>query len=277
MINAQINNNNIQLPTLLCLLNLIELIHIIVFDEKLIELFYEDKFILLFKSLMESCLKSKIIYTNYYLNPYEKPSTLLKTIPETILDILIKLYKSEKVKNQIDENSKFNNNIPKNDIISLLNEIFLINLKNVGQKDDESIRSLFYYNDLYRYFFSKKITNVDNELKSINKNKYLVKNSSKFGDDFKYIFNVNKLLIDKRKKFNFNFITLNLEKIYLYKHNTESGEYPNLCTFLDKLLPRIIKEHDFLYNIDKGFFFKSNSEYPVYNTIKSKIDLEIKK
>ena len=272
MINAQINNNNIQLPTLLCLLNLIELIHIIVFDEKLIELFYGDKFILLFKSLMESCLKSKIIYTNYYLNPYEKPSTLLKTIPETILDILIKLYKSEKVKNQIDENSKFNNNMPKNDIISLLNEIFLINLKNIGQKDDESIRSLFYYNDLYRYFFSKKITNVDNELKSINKNKYLVKNSSKFGDDFKYIFNVNKLLIDKRKKFNFNFITLNLEKIYLYKHNTESGEYPNLCSFLDKLLQRIIKEHDFLYNIDKGFFFKSNSEYPVYNTIKSKIE-----
>ena len=272
MFNAQINNFNIQIPTLFCLLNLIELIHIIVFDEKLIELFSEDKFIQLFKSLLESCIKSKVIYTNYYLNPYEKPSTLLKTIPETILDILMKLFKSDKIKSKIDVNSKQNNILTKNDIISLLYEVFFITLKNKAQKDDENLRSLFYYNDLYRYFFSKKITNVDNELKSLNKNKFLTNNSSKFGDDFKYIYNVNNLLVGKKKKFNFNFITFNLEKIYLYKHKTDSDQFKDLYKFLDKLLTRIIKEHEILYTLDKVFFFKVNSEYSDYNKIKSKIE-----
>ena len=272
MINAQIIHNKIQLPTLLCLLNLVELIHILVFDEKLIELFNEEKFILLLKSLIESCLTSRIINTNYYLTPYEKPSTLLKTIPETILDILMKLIKWGDVKNKNDENNKFNIILPKKDIISLLRDIFLINSKNVGQKDENNIRSLFYYNDLYRYFFSKKITNVEHGLKLINKNNYFVKNSSKLKDDFKYIFDANQLLVDKRKKYNFNFITFNIAKIYLYQHNPDSKENQDLAKFLDLLYTRIITEHEFLYKIDKGFFFKLNSENSDYNTIKSRIE-----
>ena len=272
MINAQINANNIQLTTLLCLLNLIELIHILVFDEKLIELFSEEKFISLFKSMIESIIKSKIIYTNYYLNPNEKPSSLLKTIPETILDILIKLFKSEKIKNEKDLNSKQSDFLRKKDIISTLNEIFLINLKNTSQKSDDNLRSLFFYNDLYRYFFSKKITNIDNELKNINKNKILMKNANKFGDDFKYIYQLNNLLNEKRKKYNFNFVTFNLYKIYLYKYSNDNDEFKDLSNFLDKLFYRIINDTEILYKFNKDFYSKATSEYSEYTKIKNIIE-----
>ena len=184
MITAHINHNNIQLTTLLCLLDLIELIHIIVVDEVLIEFFYEERFIFIFKSIIELCIKSKIIYTNYYLNFYEKSSTLFKTIPETILDILIKLIKSEKIKNKKNEKNKQKNNFFQKYLISILNEIFLINFENISEKNNQDKRSLFYYNDLYRFFFSKNINNIDNKLKEINKNKIIMKNSNKFGNDF---------------------------------------------------------------------------------------------
>jgi hypothetical protein len=126
-------------------------------------------------------------------------------------------------------------------------------LKNTSQKSDDNLRSLFFYNDLYRYFFSKKITNIDNELKNINKNKILMKNANKFGDDFKYIYQLNNLLNEKRKKYNFNFVTFNLYKIYLYNYSNDNDEFKDLSNFLDKLFYRIINDTEILYKFNKDF------------------------
>ena len=274
MINAHINNKTTQITTILSLLNLIKLMHILVLDDKLIELFNEDKFTDLFKSLIESCIKSKIIYTNFYINPYEKSLLIQKqkTIPEALLDILMKLIKSDLIKYNKDENKVKENKLIKNDIIFFLNEIFLINIKTSGIKEGENKRSLFCYNDLYRYFFSKKITNVESELKSINKKKDLTKNFNKFGDDFIYLYNINNILSGKIKQFNFNFITFNLEKIYRYKLEIDSLHLKELNNFYETILDVIIKENEILYKIDKNFFFKTNSDYPNYNKIKNKIE-----
>ena len=218
-----------------------------VFDEKLINIFLEDKFISLFKRTIELCIDSKIIYTNFYLNHKDESLSkkYLKTIPETLLDILIKLIKSDVIKNSKEENKIKDFTLIKTDIISFLYKIFFTNIKSGVQKDEENKRSLFIYNDLYRYFFDKKIKNPENELKSINKNK---------------------------KKYDYNFITFNIEKIYLYRNNTEIAEYKELSNFLYTLLSRIIIEHEILYQLNKDFFFfKKNSEYSIYNNIKERL------
>ena len=272
MISAHINNKSTQITTIFCLLNLIKLIHTFVFDEKLINIFTEDKFMLLFKSMIESCISSKLIFTNFYLNPHDKYPGSLKTIPETLLDILMKLVKSDLIKNYKDENKISEYTLTKSDIISFLNEIFFINIKLVGQDEKESQRSLFCYNDLYRYFFSKKINNPENELKSINKNKTLMKYFPKFGDDFIYLYKFNNLLIGKLQQFNYNFITFNSEKIFKYKNNIDFAEIKDLANLLNNLFIKLVEEHQILYQLDKDFFFKTNSDYSNYNNAKNKIE-----
>ena len=272
MISAHINNKAIQITTIFCLLNLVKLIHIFVFDDKLINIFTEDKSMLLFKSMIESCINSKLIFTNFYLNPYENSPTFLKTIPETLLDILMKLVKSDIIKNYKDQNKISEYTLTKNDIISFLNEIFFINVKLIGQDEKESQRSLFCYNDLYRYFFSKKINNPENELKSINKNKTLMKYFNKFGDDFIYLYKINNLLSGKKQQFNYNFITFNLEKIYKYKNSIDFAEIKDLTNLLNSLFIRLEEEHQILYQLDKDFFFKTNSDYSHYSNAKNKIE-----
>jgi hypothetical protein len=90
----QINNKDIQITTICCVMNLIKFFHIIVFDEKLIDIFLEYKFLLFFKNILNVSVNSKIIYTNFYINPFEKFAYILKTIPETIMDTCIKLINS---------------------------------------------------------------------------------------------------------------------------------------------------------------------------------------
>ena len=273
-VDVHFNDKTIKTSTLFCLLNLIKLIHNLVFDEKLINIFLEDKFISLFKRTIELCIDSKIIYTNFYLNHKDESLSkkYLKTIPETLLDILIKLIKSDVIKNSKEENKIKDFTLIKTDIISFLYKIFFTNIKSGVQKDEENKRSLFIYNDLYRYFFDKKIKNPENELKSINKNKVLSKYFPKFGDEFSNLYSINNLLDGKLKKYDYNFITFNIEKIYLYRNNTEIAEYKELSNFLYTLLSRIIIEHEILYQLNKDFFFfKKNSEYSIYNNIKERL------
>ena len=84
------------------------------------------------------------------------------------------------------------------------------------------------------------------------------------------------MLVNREKKFNYNFITFNLEKIYKYKFNLESSNQ-NLKDFFDTLLTRLINEHQILYNFDKDFFFKSTSNYSNYNIVKTKIETALSK
>ena len=129
MISAHINNHNIQITTLYCLINLIKFIHIITFDDKLIDLYKEDKYLIFFKSFLESCDNSKIIYTNYYINPYEKNTNISKTIAETILDICIKILTSDIIKDNKNikniKNYQKEEKLTKNDILDMLYDIFL--------------------------------------------------------------------------------------------------------------------------------------------------------
>jgi hypothetical protein len=72
MINGYINNKNtFQIGVLYCLLNLIKLFHIITFDEKLMNIYLEEKFLVLFKIILDLLIKSKILFINFFINPYE--------------------------------------------------------------------------------------------------------------------------------------------------------------------------------------------------------------
>ena len=282
MINGQINNDNIQITTIYCLINLIKLFHIITFDKDLINLYKEDKFLLLFKNILELCYNSKIIYTNYYICPNEKSSSIFKTIPETIMDICIKLITSEKIKT--DKNNKgFKEEIMNNNII--LNTLYDFFLKEKqtkkdkkGKENNSKNRSLFCYNDIYRFFFSRKITNIENELNKINKEKILMKYFPKFGKELIKIYKIHNIVLNKEKTFNYNFITFNIEKIYKFSISIEQScsFYKELSTFFETFLTRIINEHEILFEINKEFFFKSNSTiYNNYTFIKNLIETYI--
>ena len=282
MISGQINNDNVQITTIYCLINLIKLFHIITFDKDLIDLFKEDKFLLLFKNILELCYNSKIIYTNYYICPNEKSSSIFKTIPEAIMDICIKLITSDKIKS--DTNKKgykeeiMNNNI----IMDFLYEIFLKEKHNKkdkkGKENNNKKRSLFCYNDIYRLIFSKKISNIEGELNKINKDKILMEYFPKFGKEFIKIYKIQNILLNKEKTFNYNFITFNVEKIYKFLTYIEQSWsfYQELSTFFDIFLTIIIKEHEILFKINRDFFFKAKStNYNNYNLIKNNIEASL--
>ena len=269
MINSFINNHSIQITTIYCLFNFIKLVHIITFDDNLMDLYKEDKYLLFLKNFFESCKNSKIIYTNYYINPNEKKSTILKTIPESIMDICIKIITSDIIKDN--KEYKYKEIIlKKNNILDILYDIFLNETKDKKVKNNKN-RTLFCYNDIYRFIFSKKITNLKTELNKINSDKIIKKNFNKFDEELFIINGINNLLLDKEKKFNFNFITFNLDKINKYYYNIEKSSSINkeLSKFLDTLLERLINEHQILYNINKDFFFKNSSNYSNYNKIKT--------
>ena len=279
MISGQINNDNVQITTIYCLLNLIKLFHIITFDKDLIDLYKEDKFLLLFKNLLELCYNSKIIYTNYYISPNEKSSSIFKTIPETIMDICIKLITSDTIKADINKKG-YKEEIMNNKIImEFLYEIFLKEKHNKKDKkekeNNDKKRSLFCYNDIYRFLFSRKISNIEGELNKINKEKILMKYFPKFGKELIKVYKIHNILSNKEKSFNCNFITFNIEKIYKFLIFIEKScsIYQELYTFFDLFLTRIIKEHEILFEINREFFFKANStSYNNYSFIKNKIE-----
>ena len=271
MISAHINTNNIQITTLYCLLNFIKLVHIITFDDKLCDLYNEDKYLLFLKIFLDSCKNSKIIYTNYYIYPNEKKSTISKTIPETLMDIYIRIIISDKIKDDKNIKNYQEKILTKKKIIEMLNEIFLKETKNKKEKKSKN-RTLFCYNDFYRYLFSKKITSIKTEINRINKDKILNKHFDKFGDEVKIINHIN-ILLNKEKRFEYNFITFNIDKVYKYYFNIDksSSIKMELSDFLEQLLTRLINEHEILYELNKDFFFKNNSNYDNYNKIKTKI------
>ena len=274
-LSAQISTKNIEITTLFALLNLIKFFHVITFDDKLIILYKENKFLLLFRNMLESCNNSKIMNTNYYINPSEKSSSIPKTIPEVIMDICIKIISS----NIIKTNNKNNNNhqeiaLNNNDILNIMKEIFLNEKKNKKENENKK-RTLFCYNDVYRYLFSKKNANIENEINKINKEKVFVKNFPKFGKELILIDHINNIMQNKEKEFKYNFTTFNVEKIYKYYYNIESSfeNQNDLKGFFDILLTKLIKEHVILYELNKEFFFKVNTSYNNYNILKNKIEI----
>ena len=152
-------------------------------------------------------------------------------------------------------------------------EIYLGESKNNKYKKvkSETITSLFCYNDIYRYLFSKKITNVESELNKINGDALLKKHFPKFNKDFIRIYNNNNLSFFKEKRFNHNFITFNIEKIYKYKNSMDIS-CPELIKFFDDLFAQLINEHKILYEINKKFFFKVDTNYMNYKNILNKIE-----
>jgi len=278
MINGYINNKStFQIGVLYCFLNLIKLFHIITFDEKLIQIYLEEKFLFLFKIILELLIKSKILFTNFFINPNEKPSSVSKTIPETIMDICIKLVTSDIIKEEKIDNLKKEIILTKDNIIEFLKEAYLLEKTYKKNKiEDRKKRTLFCFNDIFRKILSGKITNAENEIIKFNKNKSINKYFPKLEKDFVNLFYINDLLVNREKKFNYNFTTFNLEKIYKYKFNLESSNQ-NLKDFFETLLTRLIEEHRILYSYDKDFFFKSNSNYSQYNLIKTKIETTLSK
>ena len=280
MVNSKINSEKkITFSTIYCLVNFVKLIHIITFDNKLINLFEEQKFLYFFGNFLELCEKTKLLYTNIYLNPYEKSTSFIyKTIPETILDVCIKLITSDKIITDI-TNSK-EERLNKRKLLENLYEIYLTekksgDIKKEKKGDENKKRSLFCFNDLYNYLFTKKISNIENDIAKLNKDNKYHKYFPQFGKELSLIYNINNVLLIKEKKFNCNFITFNVEKIYKFYHSLELSSFSTkneLLEFLDTLLTKIIKEHEILYELDKNFFFNSNTNYSNYNFIKAKIE-----
>jgi hypothetical protein len=123
--------------------------------------------------------------------------------------------------------------------------------------------------------FSKKLENAHDELKKINRDKFLMKYFPNINKDYLALSFINNISFDNIKTFNHNFITFNIEKIYKYKNNMESSG-SNLNIFFDNLLSKLINEHEILYEYNKKFFFKIDTNYQNYKNILNNIESLIK-
>ena len=276
IINSEISlNKKITISIIYCLINFVKFFHIIIFDNNLMDLFDNYKFLHIFFDILVLCLKTKIIYINIYIKLNEKSLSIYKTIPETILDICIKLITSDKLET---DNNNSNEKLNKRKLIDLLYEIFLNEKKNPKKTstkiNENQKRTLFCYNDIYKYLLSKKFTNIQNDFKSLTKEKILKKYFPfGFEEEFLTMYRIN-LLLKEDKRFKCNFLTFNIEKICKFYLNIESSFSNNdeLKKFLDNLLTKIIKEHEILYELDKKIYFRANTKYSKYISILKKIE-----
>ena len=215
LLNTQINvEKKISFGIIYCLINFVKLIHIITFDDKLIDLYKEQKILYLFENIIELCKKSRLLNTNIYINPNEKTSSIYKTIPETVLDVCIKLITSDKIITDSKEIKE--EKLDKLKLLEILYEIYLTEKKSNNQRNKKFDENKISYNDIYRYLFSKKLTNIESDIVKLNKEKIYQKYFPQFGKELIIIYNNNNLLLSKEKKFNCNFITFNVEKIYKF-------------------------------------------------------------
>ena len=184
-------------------------------------------------NLINYCQKFKIMHSFK-----EEKKTIIEMIFELTMNIFL--------------NDTYNNESYTN-LLQNCNDIFF-------RKDIEGNNSIFFDNDILRYYNSKKNKKIDN------KNTNKIKNLNFFDK-----------LFNNKDNFNGNFTTYFLENILKYQNKFSQKKFNNapisqLKSFLDELISVILEEHKKLYKLDYNFFFKKK-----YSDINNNLLLDLKK
>ena len=187
-------------------------------------------------------LDSKFYISNF--NQMFKVKMGNKELSKTMVEIIFEIYMNY-IFNSKDLNEGFSN------LIQNFNDIFI---------DKEFNSSIFYLNDYLRYILSLP---EKKRLKKLQKDKTVnISNKLKIIE----IYSIN--YFKNEEKFTFNFCThflqliLENENKIIIKNNENSDKryLGSLINFMEALFKKVLSEHDLLFNIDKNFFSKSNSQ-----------------
>ena len=240
-----INKNNEKdknkITKIYCLINYTKFLHYIIFNE--INIFQISNKQIFFDILMRIIkLDSKFYISNF--NQMFKVKMGNKELSKTMVEIIFEIYMNY-IFNSKDLNEGFSN------LIQNFNDIFI---------DKEFNSSIFYLNDYLRYILSLP---EKKRLKKLQKDKTVnISNKLKIIE----IYSIN--YFKNEEKFTFNFCThflqliLENENKIIIKNNENSDKryLGSLINFMEALFKKVLSEHDLLFNIDKNFFSKSNSQ-----------------
>ena len=247
------NINSIDyIHSIYCLINFVKFYHYVIFNEKNILKFLEIEFIDNLLQVINLCSKFYYIISCGRLFTVEiDESYYNKTIIEIIFDLYIQYFL-----NDINKIECYNN---------LLKFIFF----ETDIVKDKAC-TIFYANDYFRYLFYNK-KNIKNE-NSILLHKYDI------------IFNYNDKIFKNEELFNNNFTTFFLLKtggyIFFLNNIKNSKEAPiqELKKHINVLYSNILEEHQYLYELNKDFFFKQiNSTNNYYIDLIKSLKKYIKK
>ena len=223
-----------------CLVNFIKFYHYIIFNEKNILRFLDKAFIDNLLQIINLCSKF------YYLTNFNRLFKIIigdyeynKTIIEIIIEIYIKY---------------FLNNINSEDCYKSLLSSHSIFYDIEFEKDKKY--TIFYVNDFYRYAIDSM--NINEQ-----KNKNIVKKC-------KVLLKYNEYFNDIEDKFELNFTTYFLLKIFDYKKdldNNNNSLINELKKIINILFLNILKEHIYLKDLGNKYFFKINSSLHCYNEL----------
>ena len=272
------------IDTIYCLIYFLKFYYNILFKK-----LYPEKYIINFINICKLCSKSCLINSNILIELNDSSS---KTILEIILDVCMNYVikscqhfynplKIEEINNLKEENIK-NEQIL---IYDYLNE--LLPKINIKGKELKKKYSIFFHNDYIRLLSEN----------FINDSKKKVKKDPKYSEYIKEFSNcriINHLLLNEQK-FNYNFTTFFLIKVYGYTKllmeiNTKINniakmkellKYNEFLTIFVNLKEILFGENKSLYEANKDFFFKSrkanSSSYPYYIEVKKRIEFSINK
>ena len=277
-IEDNMNKDIYKEETVYCVINFLKFLYNILINNKLNVIYTHNLFFSTVESIFNHCNRLNLNNNNILIN-LEKGNETMKTINEIIFDIYLE-YSIDIYLNNNKANF-FKNNKRRNFDALKFQSYFILGNEKTKLKE----KSIFNYTDSVSIFFINDYFLLANTNKKYIKNNYfnfkinekmaqikdlenILKNQSKFDNIF-MIFFLIKIGFYKKE------ITNNLqnkENEYMESEITILNEINKILIDMEKI---IIDDYKKLYILNKEYCSKSNSDYPLYNTIKSIIESKI--
>ena len=280
-IEDNMNKDIYKEETVYCVINLLKFFYNILINNKINILYTHNWFFSTVESIFNHCKRLNLNNNNILIN-LEKGNENMKTINEIIFDI----YLEYSIDIYIDNNkiNFFKNNQSRNFEALKIQNYFILGNEKTKLKE----KSVFNYSDSVSIFFLNDYFLLANTNKKYIKNNYfnfsikekmaqikdienILKNQSKFDSIF-MIFFLIKIGFYKKEITNKLQNLQNKENEYMESEITNLNQINKILINMEKI---IIDDYKKLYILNKEYCSKSNSEYPVYNSIKSIIESKI--
>ena len=277
-IEDNMNKDIYKEETLYCVINLLIFLYNILINNKLNVLYTHNLFFPTIESIFNHCKRLNLNNNNILIN-LEKGKGVMKTINEIIFDIYLE-YSTDIYLNHNKANF-FKNNKRKNFEALKFRNYFILGNEKTKLKE----KNIFNYTDSVSIFFINDYFLLANTNKKYIKNNYFNFNINEKIAQIKDLENILK----NQSKFDSIFMIFFLIKIGFYKkeitkklQNKENEYMESEVTILNQInkilfdmQKIIIDDYKKLYILNKDYCSKLNSDYPVYNTIKSIIESKI--
>ena len=277
-IEDNINKEIYKEETVYCVINLLKFLYNILINGKLNVLFTHNLFFATVESIFNHCNRLNLNNNNILIN-LDKGNETMKTINEIIFDIYMECSTNIYLNNN--KSNFFKNNKKSNFEALKIQSYFILGNEKTKLKEKsifnytESV-SIFFLNDYFLLAIANKKFiknnyfkfNINEKMEQMKDLQNILKNQSKFDNIF-MIFFLIKIGFYKKEIAN---KLQNKENEYMESEITILNQINKILVDMQKI---IIDDYKKLYILNKEYCSKSNSDYPLYNTIKYIIESKI--